>query len=246
MAACSVALAQAGPTQSFESGVKQTTLLELYTAEGCSSCPPADAWLGRFTDNDALWHRIVPVAFHVTYWDQYGWVDPYARTEYTRRQRDYASRRSNGVAYTPNFIRNGHDWRLWFRHPRPSPIEPLDVEADAGVLRVTLDGDAVGALFAPPATIDGALDLHIAVLAFGLSKVISAGENTGRRLRHDFVVIGENTTPLVDADSGYTATAILPATMTVDASRYAFAAWVESRANMQTYQATGGWLAAAP
>src|SRR5712692_2905929 len=75
----------------FESGATQTTLLELFTSEGCSSCPAAEKWLSQFKTNSDLWKRIVPVAFHVDYWDNLGWPDRFAKAEFTDRQRRYAA-----------------------------------------------------------------------------------------------------------------------------------------------------------
>src|SRR5207302_322482 len=69
----------------FESGPKKIQLLELFTSEGCSSCPPAEASLGRLVNDPRLWHEFVPVAFHVDYWDQLGWKDPFASAEWTKR-----------------------------------------------------------------------------------------------------------------------------------------------------------------
>ena len=71
---------------SFSSPVQQATLIELYTSEGCSSCPPADSWLSQFKDNEHLWTQIVPVSFHVDYWDNLGWRDRFSSAEFSRRQ----------------------------------------------------------------------------------------------------------------------------------------------------------------
>src|SRR5882757_1213593 len=75
----------------FTSGEGRTHLLELYTSEGCSSCPPAEAWLGDLRDAPGLWRDFVPVAFHVIYWDNLGWRDRFASKEYTARQYAYSA-----------------------------------------------------------------------------------------------------------------------------------------------------------
>lgn len=74
----------------FQSSVKQTTLIELFTSQGCSSCPPADRWLNSFTDDPRLWKEIVPIAFHINYWDRLGWKDPFATEKFTERQYNYS------------------------------------------------------------------------------------------------------------------------------------------------------------
>ena len=76
---------------SFTNSASNSTLVELYSSEGCSSCPPAEAWLGRLTDSQELWHTIFPLSFHVDYWDNLGWPDRFARPAYTERQRTYAA-----------------------------------------------------------------------------------------------------------------------------------------------------------
>ena len=77
-ALCSPLVSPAAPV-TFASTARQTSLLELYTSEGCSSCPPAEAWLSGLKDNPGLWRDFVPVAFHVDYWNYLGWRDKWSR-----------------------------------------------------------------------------------------------------------------------------------------------------------------------
>src|ERR1700733_854948 len=97
---------QAQTTTRFESGPSQVSLLELYTSEGCSSCPPAEAWLSALSQSPELWKAVVPVAFHVDYWDNLGWKDWFSSREFTQRQRRYAANWGSGSVYTPAFILN--------------------------------------------------------------------------------------------------------------------------------------------
>src|SRR4051794_21790628 len=79
-------LAQSRPSSKlvrFESQERQTTFLELYTSEGCSSCPPAEAWLNQLSKSPVLWKDFVPTAFHVDYWDHLGWRDRWAAKEFS-------------------------------------------------------------------------------------------------------------------------------------------------------------------
>ncbi|MEO6488604.1 MAG: DUF1223 domain-containing protein [Ferruginibacter sp.] len=87
------------------SNSKGFVVMELFTSQGCSSCPPADALLGKYTllDND----QIIPLAFHVDYWNRLGWKDPFSNSEYSKRQRDYAMLIDNSSVYTPQLIVNG-------------------------------------------------------------------------------------------------------------------------------------------
>src|SRR6476646_4780454 len=70
----------------FESGPQRIHLIELFTSQGCSSCPPAEAWLSKLKSEPRLWKDFVPIAFHVDYWDRLGWRDPFATKEWTARQ----------------------------------------------------------------------------------------------------------------------------------------------------------------
>ena len=88
-------------------------LVELYTSEGCDSCPPADRWLTKQFPAAATDARAVALAFHVDYWDRLGWADRFASPAYTERQ--YASMRANAATfvYTPQVLLQGHDLRGW-------------------------------------------------------------------------------------------------------------------------------------
>jgi hypothetical protein len=230
------AVARAGEPLNFDSGDRQVRLLELYTSEGCSSCPPADRWLGGLVDDQRLWRELVPVAFHVDYWDYIGWPDRFAAPSFGARQRAHAGNGYVRTVYTPGFVLDGREWRGWFRRqPLPDALRER-----VGTLSVTLDGDGVTARFAPAAS-HGALELHLAVLGFGLSSEVRAGENHGRTLAHDFVVLGHRRIAMHHAQEVYTSVTRLPAAG-VEAPRLALAAWVSPAGDTAPLQATGGWL----
>src|SRR5262245_51684991 len=121
------------PATTFESGETQGTLIELFTSEGCSSCPPAEKWLSELKSNQELWKKIIPVAFHVDYWDRLGWRDRFAKPEFTSRQQHYAATWGGDSVYTPGFVVNGKEWQRWFG----GDAMPL-TSTKVGVLRVSL------------------------------------------------------------------------------------------------------------
>jgi hypothetical protein len=131
----------------FNSGNRQVTLLELYTSQGCSSCPPAERWLNEYVDAAELWTGIVPLAFHVDYWDYIGWEDVYASGEYGERQRSYARAGKARGVYTPGLFANGREWRGWTLRvtPRASNREPGDLSVSVETGRVTATFDAATA-----------------------------------------------------------------------------------------------------
>ena len=89
------------------SSERQTAVLELYTSEGCSSCPPADRFVSALRDDPRLWTEYVPVAFHVDYWDYIGWPDRFASPAYGKRQRQHAQLGRVRNVYTPGFVVGG-------------------------------------------------------------------------------------------------------------------------------------------
>ncbi len=168
----------------FSSASQQATLLELYTSEGCSSCPAADHWLSQLKQDKHLWQQIVPVAFHVDYWNFLGWKDRFSQPGYSQRQRNYKQHGHLNVVYTPGFVKNGREWRGWFDK------QPLHHNSnDVGILRASIDSKSKHVSFTPTTPVQGPLLLNVALLGFDLSSNIINGENRGKRLEHDFVVL---------------------------------------------------------
>ena len=85
-----LAFPAAGAQCSAQSGARTAVLVELYTSEGCDSCPPADRWLSSLQSQGFTPEKVVPLALHVDYWDYIGWKDPYAKREFATRQRKHA------------------------------------------------------------------------------------------------------------------------------------------------------------
>jgi len=98
---------------SAKSGTQSTPLLELYTSEGCSSCPPADKWMSSIAGSGFTADKVVPLAFHVDYWDYIGWKDRFGKAEYSNRQRQAAKHDFAAFVYTPQVMLNGTDFRDW-------------------------------------------------------------------------------------------------------------------------------------
>ena len=224
-----------GSTLQFSSGDKPVALIELFTSEGCSSCPPADRYLSTLKADDGLWDEFVPVAFHVDYWDYLGWDDRFASSTYSTRQRIYAEEGGVRVVYTPGFFSDGREWRRWRTTPRPARDDRAHGVLEADVKAKTVDirwsGDT-----------DAAIPLaHMALLGMSLSSSVGAGENRGRNLEHDFVVLDLQTIPLNVVASGFAATTDIPESE-VKADQRALAVWVTDGKSQAPLQATGGFL----
>lgn len=212
----------------FDSGKKQVTLLELYTSQGCSSCPPAERWFNEYVDDNGLWTRVVPVAFHVDYWDYIGWKDVYATPENGERQRDYARAGKARTVYTPGLFANGREWRGWTLRlkPRASDREP-------GNLVVKITGRQLRATFLKSTR---ALELHVALLGADLETRVERGENRNHTLAQEFVVLAHET------HASQTGQWEVPVPQGTGAGRYGLAVWISEPDNPAPVQATGGWL----
>jgi hypothetical protein len=211
------------------------TLVELFTSEGCSSCPPADAWLGKLKSSPDLWQRIVPVAFHVDYWNYLGWADRFSTAANSSRQRRYAATWGTESVYTPGLVLNGREWRNWYQHD----AIPESASAKVGRLAVTLHDAQAEVTFT---RLGGPLPLvaELAVLGSNLESNVTHGENSGHKLRHDFTVLHFASAPLHREGDRFTATIPLPA-KTIETSS-AIAAWIAPGETQPPVQATGGWL----
>mgnify|MGYP001823616023 CR=1 FL=1 len=219
----------------FNSGTRQVTLLELYTSQGCSSCPSAERWLNAYVDSDDLWTKTVPVAFHVDYWDYLGWKDGLADSSHGERQRDYARAGRARTVYTPGMFTNGREWRGWtFRlKPRASDREP-------GNLAVTVTDRKLSATFQGSIR---PLELHVAILGFGIDTEIGRGENRNRTLRQEFAVLAHE---VHGARGDGQWDVRLPEVSYRQAERFGLAVWVSEAGKPAPLQATGGWLDQVP
>jgi len=219
----------------FQSGEKRVALVELFTSEGCSSCPPAERTFSKLATNPALWKTFVPIALHVNYWDNLGWKDRLASVEFTQRQHTYASAWRADTVYTPEFVLNGREWQ-W------SGADTLSRESNEtpGVLTVS-QNDARNFVIAFTSTkpMTGYATAHLALLGFGVTSDVARGENAGRKLTHDFVALVHHESRLQGSP--------LRAEFTLDeksseSQRRALVAWVNVGGDPTPIQATGGWL----
>ena len=223
--------------QHFESGPSRVPLVELYTSEGCSSCPPADRWLSTLVDDPGLFETFVPVGFHVDYWNYIGWEDRFARRAFSDRQRRYIRQGAARAVYTPGFFVAGEEWLGWRRgNPVSKPRE------SAGMLAVRVMDDTVRVRFMPRGGEENArLEFNLVLLGMGLETEVRAGENRGRKLRHDFVALNHSVKPVRSNDGIYEADLNLGANGH-GGTDLAIAVWVAEPGSEEPIQATGGLL----
>ena len=187
MAACVAAASHAAAQPNLgassckaSSGSTAPVVVELYTSEGCSSCPPADQWLSTLKGRP----DVLALAFHVNYWDRLGWPDRFASPDLTARQHQLAQLAGSRQVYTPQVVAAGRDWRVWPKLPEATPSRvglTLSREGDKVTAHIA---PAAGVTLAPSAQLGG----YWAVLEDQHVSQVKAGENAGETLRHDHVV----------------------------------------------------------
>jgi hypothetical protein len=168
-------------------------IVELFTSQGCSSCPPADRLLSKLAKDP----RVIPLSFHVDYWNYIGWSDPFSSKSWSRRQEGYARAFRSNRIYTPQLVVSGRSQvvgsdesgvrrqiaEALAAEPAGQVTVSTEVSPDGpdGRLKIKAGAKLVRAT-------DGPLDLWVAVYETGLTTKVGAGENASRTLANDFVV----------------------------------------------------------
>lgn len=186
-------------------------LTELYTSEGCHSCPPADRWLSGLTARGLGADKVVPLSLHVAYWDYIGWKDPFAQPQFTERQRQTSRWSGSPFVYTPQVVLGGRDFRGWGSgafetqvkavnaRPARADIE-LRLELTDGRVNIVAHAAVKSPNNAPKSVANNATSnatsnapgtkpqLFAALTQSRITNPVKAGENRGVTLKHDYVV----------------------------------------------------------
>ncbi|MDO7845085.1 DUF1223 domain-containing protein [Hymenobacter sp. M29] len=185
-------------------------VVELFTSEGCSSCPAADAALRELeTAQSVTGVEVIALGQHVDYWNRLGWKDPFSAPQFTERQRWYAQGFKTG-SYTPQAVVNGR--YEFVGNQRSTLAETVAKAAQVPRATVTLAASAPGMLRVSVGQLPAgtpAARVELALTETGLSSQVGRGENSGRLLRHAAVVRAWRTLGSVGADGTFTATAPL-------------------------------------
>ena len=216
----------------FSSGYEKAQMVELFTSHGCSSCPVAESWMNKLSNHPGLWQSIVPVAFHVSYWNHLGWKDIYSKEAYSERQRAHSHFGNTRSVYTPGFLVDGKEWKgFFYRRPLPQLRESapkLSVDIINNSLLIKLKGGVDN---------QQPLIANVAVLGSGLIDNIERGENSGRTLKGDFVVLEHKQS----ISSSRLWNIVLPENIETHASKkISLAVWVTTQRQVPI-QATGAW-----
>jgi len=162
-------------------------LVELYTSEGCSSCPPADSYLSSLRGAGLRADQAVLLSLHVDYWNYIGWKDPYSRKTFTERQRWLSDLAHTRTIYTPEFFVAGRELRNW-----SGGLDDVVKRINATPARASIaiglgQPTAAGVPLQVKASGQPGASLYVALVQSAIATKVGAGENSGRTLRHDFV-----------------------------------------------------------
>lgn len=213
-----------------KSPLTATPLIELFSSEGCSSCPPAESWLAAPRDEPNVFKNFIPINFHVDYWNRLGWSDRFSRSQFTDRQHRYAQSWKVSQVYTPAFVVNGEDKgssgeKSWLNQKSTTVVGELHVkEIKDGEFEIQFQTKE-----------KKNYEVHVARLGNGLESKVTSGENSGRTLRHNFVVLDLQTKPLIAGQTKIT----LAKESSVKPKSLSIAVWVTELGQSKPIQAVG-------
>lgn len=225
--------AQAKETLIASSGQTRVQLVELFSSESCSSCPPADAWISTLRDQSGLWKKFVPVVFHVDYWNHLGWKDGFSSDEMTKRQVALSQQWAVPSVYTPAVVVDGKEWRDWRLDGKTLPSS----SAQGIELSIFKNDDSSYRVKAAGLSPKKKYVVRAAKLGMSLSTDVKGGENSGRLLKHNFVVLdwGGKSVSQANPETSFKF-------KESKASRLGLAAWIEEEGNPTPLQSVGGYL----
>ncbi|MBE9560251.1 MAG: DUF1223 domain-containing protein [Proteobacteria bacterium] len=173
----------------------RVVLLELYTSEGCSSCPPADRFLSELKAAGISDKQLIPLAFHVTYWDYIGWKDQFANKQYDERQRELAHKKNESTVYTPQFVMSGDNYRSYVTFSEDvnklaKQKSTVDLVLTAHLLPAQKSTDKLQLNLTTDISASKIKDVgfYLVIIENNLASDVNDGENEGEQLHHDYVV----------------------------------------------------------
>ncbi|KDM90791.1 DUF1223 domain-containing protein [Photobacterium galatheae] len=212
--------------QTWQHSGQPAQVIELFTSQGCSSCPPADHFTSSLKQQYQLWEAILPVVYHVDYWDHLGWKDTFSKPEYSLKQRLYHQYQVLSGVYTPGFVIDGKEWRGFFRGQplparQPQTADNLTLKRSGDTFQLEYKGK-------------GRYVAHLVILAMNEKIQIRRGENAGKQLEYDHVVLS-------DARDVSESTWSFPK-MDIPPNADAVAAWLTRENSFVPVQTVAGWL----
>ncbi len=225
------------------SGPSKVRVVELFSSQARSSCPPAEEWFSTLREHPGLWTEIVPVSFHVSHWDDRGWKDRLATQEFTARFIGWLSRWRSSTPYAPIVALDGIEWSGWAKEEAiPAAVSQIP----SGILGVKKISDSeYRVLYIPERYARGPWVLNGVLLGFGVPTHVESGENVGKNLKQDFVALKYDHRTMESTRDGFRATLRLPTkgvTAAVAKEGMGLAVWVSCGDDILPIQAAGSFL----
>jgi hypothetical protein len=230
-------------THPAKDGKPHTVVMELFTSQGCSSCPPADELLSRLGKQPIGATRIIPLAFHVDYWNSLGWQDPFSSALWSDRQHQYARAFHSDQVYTPQLVLNGSEQMVGSDERRVR--QQIDLShGDQGSVtfdRVTSDGAAIRAYL--HGRVERSLggrrtNMIVALYENNTATAVARGENSGRRLANDYIVRSlVSAFPLTTTDADISGSVTIPLRAEWKRSNLGVAAFIQDSQSLAIYAA---------
>jgi len=214
------------------SGKAKISLVELYTSESCSSCPPAEKFISKFRESDLLWKKVVPISFHVAYWNHLSWKDKFSKKKYSARQRA-GSKKIGSNVYTPQILLNGADIK------NSNILKKIKEDEVVGNLYVKLNKELTLAkmeLNSSEIKENRKYTCFAALLKNGELRAITSGENSGKTLKEDFIVTRDFDTKAKLTKNKASCTLNISVK---NLPKYSLAFWVADSATNEVIQAVG-------
>jgi len=223
----------------FTSPAHKAHLLELYSTQNCSSCPPANKLVSDLEGKDGLWTSFVPLVLHVDYWDHLGWKDPYSDAAFTVRQKQYVQSWKSRRVYTPMFVLDGKEW---LQRDFGQMIRPGDKVGILKAIGKDQAGEVYEVRFESIGTHPDRLQINGAILGNGIKTRVRGGENAGKTLHHNFLALEIQNAPLIKKNGIYTGTIKFKARPRGEKAKIAAVFWASLESGLRPLQATGGYI----
>lgn len=234
---------QAENSKSFTNSSKNSSLIELYTSEGCHSCPPAEKYIYGLKNHSNLFKLVFPIVFHVNYWDYLGWKDQLAQEKYTTRQRKLARLSRSNTIYTPGVYNNSNKWPEWRKRSNTISSRQLtqgkltaEVKGDQVSIRYSALSNSSKKPAAKQQKQSPIFDFHFVVLGQSIKTKIQSGERTGETVEHDFAVLA-----LKKKSSSQTVSFSIKSEL-ANFKGKAIVVWVTQKGSEKPLQITGGYI----
>ena len=228
--------------QQFSSGQAKVSTLELFTSQGCGECPDFDKILSDIQESPALFTQVIPIAYHVDYWNDKGWIDPLSNESSTKKQYEYAAIWKKPSIYTPLFVLNGKPTRLWHS-------KQLDLDSHKSTKPGTLSLQVKNKKFITlrfnandvKYTKQTNIIMHSSVIVMDMNTEVKSGANKGKKLHNDFVSLAIKKKQSRILDKVLKDTMPYPSFVKKANKTYYIVAWLTDM-NNHTIQAVAGRL----